>query len=100
MEVPVLLLRTLEELLTADIEKFKWYLAMKVLDSCKPIAKSRLENAARLNIVDIMIQSHGEASAVLLTVEILKKMHMNDAADRLKNTYAGTVNDEFLKLTC
>lgn len=100
MLVPELLLMTLEELYRADFDKFKWYLSMSIIDGCKPIARSRLENATILETVSRMIDSYGEASAVTVTVEVLKKMNINDAAERLKTTYGGAVNDEFLKLTC
>lgn len=100
MLVPELLLETLEGLVNDDFQTFKWYLTMNILDSCKPIAKSRLEKACRTETVSRMTENYGEASAVNITVEILKKMNISDAADRLKNTYTGTVTEEFLKLTC
>lgn len=89
MLVPQLLLETLEELGNADFETFKWYLTLKVLDSCKPIPKSRLEDSPRTDAVRRMMESYGEEMAVNVAVEILKMMGNNNAAECLKSSYAG-----------
>ncbi|XP_078022246.1 caspase b-like isoform X2 [Epinephelus lanceolatus] len=89
MLVPQLLLETLEELQDDDFETLKWYLSMNILEGCKPIPKSRLGKAPRTNTVSRMIESYGEESAVKVTVEILRKMGNNNAAEKLKSRYAG-----------
>ncbi|XP_070776903.1 NACHT, LRR and PYD domains-containing protein 10-like [Enoplosus armatus] len=88
MLVQQLLLETLEELRNDDFKMLKWYLSLKILDGCKPIAKSRLETASRAETVSRMSESYGEESAVSVTAAILKKMNFNGAAVRLQNTYA------------
>ncbi|KAL7404457.1 hypothetical protein ABVT39_015048 [Epinephelus coioides] len=92
MSVPQLLLETLEDLGDdADFEKFKWYLSMDILEGCKPIPKSCLGKAPRTNTVSRMTESYTKESAVKVTVEILRKMGNNNAAEKLKNRYAGIV---------
>uniref|UniRef100_A0A3Q1HAW3 Pyrin domain-containing protein n=1 Tax=Anabas testudineus TaxID=64144 RepID=A0A3Q1HAW3_ANATE len=102
MSVPGMLFKILEDLIDDDLKTFQWFLTLKppVLDNCKRIAKSQVVNLSREDTVSRIIESYGEASAVNLTIEILRKMNMNDAAEKLKKTYAGAVNDESLQLTC
>ncbi|KAF3687948.1 Pyrin Marenostrin [Channa argus] len=90
MQVPELLLTSLEDLLEADFEKFKFYLAMNVFDGYKPIPTSFLEKATRLDTVKKMTKSYPEEWAVNITVEILKKVPNLDAAEKLQKAYAAT----------
>uniref|UniRef100_UPI0037E70E9E uncharacterized protein n=1 Tax=Semicossyphus pulcher TaxID=241346 RepID=UPI0037E70E9E len=89
MSVQELLLETLEDLIEDDFKKLKWFLSMKIRDSCKPIPTSRLETASRIDTVRRMMESYSEDTAVSLTVEILRKMNHNEAAGRLESAYAG-----------
>ncbi|XP_070683786.1 pyrin-like [Pempheris klunzingeri] len=86
MLVPELLLETLEELGSDDFKTFKWYLSMKILDSCKPIPKSLLETTFRPETVSTLIDRYGEDLAVDISVAILKKMNNNKAAVELQKT--------------
>ena len=95
MLVPKLLLETLENQVNEDFQKFKWYLSMRVLDNCKPIPKSRLENASRSETVSRMIEVYGEKLAVGVTVKILEMMNCNSLAEELARTYAGAVDGDF-----
>ncbi|XP_044200627.1 caspase b-like [Thunnus albacares] len=88
MPVPQLLLEILEDLRDDDFKKFKFYLTTHVLDSCRPIPKSRLEKASWTDTVTEMIQTYSDESSVNITVEILKKIYNNNAAEKLKETYA------------
>lgn len=94
MRAPQLLLDTLDELGKSDFDKFKWYLSMEILDGCKPIPKSYLEDASRINTVSKMTEYYVEEMAVSISIEILKRMNMNNAAEKLKSKYAGEVDDE------
>lgn len=100
MLVPELLLEKLQDLTNDEYKHFKWYLAMKIVDSCKPIPKSILEGQDRMDTVSCMIDSYGEATAVKVSVAILRKMNVNNNADDLEGKFEGAVNAEFLKLTC
>lgn len=89
MLVPELLLETLEELQNEEFRTLKWYLSQNILESCKPFPKSHLQNASRTDTVDKIIDSYREELAVNITVEILRKMRNNRAAEELKSRYAG-----------
>ena len=92
MVVAKLLLKTLEDLGSADLATFQWYLSEGVLDGCERIPKSKLENATRAVTVDRMIAAYCEEKAVRVTMAILRNMSNNNAADELKKKYAGAVD--------
>lgn len=96
MLVPQLLLETLEELGEQDFPKFKWYLALNVLNRRTEISKCYLESSHRHVIVSKMIESYGEEVAVNMTVEILRRMKHNSAAEKLKKTYTGAQINKFV----
>lgn len=96
MLVPQLLLETLEELDEQDFIKFKWYLALNVLNSRTEISKCYLESSRRHVTVSKMMESYSEEVAVNITVEILTRMKHNSAAAKLKKTYTGAQINEFV----
>lgn len=96
MRVPLLILDTLDELGADEFKRFVWNLTQPVLDGCQPFRKGHLENTNRQDTVSKMIESYGEESAVNITVEILKRINHNNAAEKLKKTCAGAVDHEFL----
>ncbi|KAL3066462.1 hypothetical protein OYC64_016420 [Pagothenia borchgrevinki] len=83
--VDVLLLETLEELITDDFWKFKWYLDKK--NGVEPIPENDHKWANQMQTVTLMTRSYGEEMAVKVAVEILKKMK-NMNADKLTKKYA------------
>ncbi|CAK6972981.1 caspase b-like isoform X1 [Scomber scombrus] len=89
MQVPLLILDTLDELSGNEFKRFQWNLTQEVLSECKPFRKGQLENQEREDIVNKMINSYGEEPAVNVTAEILKRINYNNAADKLKKAYAG-----------
>lgn len=60
---------------------------MKIVDSCKPIPRSKLEGQDRMDTVSCMIDSYGEAIAVEVSVAILRKMNVNNIADDLQGKF-------------
>ncbi|KAF1394715.1 hypothetical protein PFLUV_G00004030 [Perca fluviatilis] len=93
MQVPLLILDTLDELGADEFKRFRWNLTQPVLDGFEPIRKGHLENADRQDTVSKMIDRYGEETAVKVAVEILKRMNHNNAAEKLKKTYAGESTD-------
>ncbi|XP_042252259.1 caspase b-like [Thunnus maccoyii] len=89
MQVPQLILDTLDELCANDFKRFLWNLTQPVLDGCQPLRKGHLENADRQDTMGKMIDSYGEESAVNITIQILKRINHNNAAEKLKKEYAG-----------
>ncbi|TKS68591.1 NACHT, LRR and PYD domains-containing protein 3 [Collichthys lucidus] len=88
MQVPELLVETLEDLGDDDLKKFKWYLTLINEGGCKPIPNARLEKASREETVSRLIERYGENGAVKVTATALRKMSNNNAADMLERAYA------------
>lgn len=91
MLVQDLLLGTLEELDSSDFNTFKWHLSHPILEDCTPIPKSRLEHDQRTDTVDRLMESYGQRLAVNITIEVLKKMNNNLAAEQLMKS-AGEIS--------
>lgn len=91
MLVEELLLEILQDLDDEQFERLKWHLSLKNLESCKPIPKYCLQNAIRTATVDKITESYTEELAVTVTVEILRKMGNNKAAEELQSRYAGEI---------
>uniref|UniRef100_A0A3P9C8K6 Pyrin domain-containing protein n=1 Tax=Maylandia zebra TaxID=106582 RepID=A0A3P9C8K6_9CICH len=94
----LLLLEKLQDLTNDEYKHFKWYLAMKIVDSCKPIPKSKLEGQDRMDTVSCMIDSYGEATAVKVSVAILRKMNVNNIADDLEGKFEGGEEEKLCHL--
>uniref|UniRef100_A0A668VW76 Pyrin domain-containing protein n=1 Tax=Oreochromis aureus TaxID=47969 RepID=A0A668VW76_OREAU len=92
MQVPELLLEKLQDLTNDDYKTFKWYLTMKIVDSCKPFPRSKLEGQDRMDTVSCMIDSYGETMAVKVSVAILRKMNVNNIADDLQGKFEATMS--------
>ena len=90
MAVQILLFETLEGILVEEFKKFKFYLKNEEVAGYRKIPPSRLETASRDETVTYMTQAYGEELAVNITIKILRKMLINDAAERLKKKYAGS----------
>lgn len=89
MLLPELLLGTLNDLGDADFNTFKWHLTLGIVEDWPPIPKSRLDRAERTDTVDRLMEYYREKLAVNITVEVLKKMNNNLAADQLRTKYEG-----------
>ncbi|XP_042261365.1 NLR family CARD domain-containing protein 3-like [Thunnus maccoyii] len=80
------LLECLEDLRADDFKKFKWYLCQRgELEGFKTIPKSRLENADRMDTVDLMVKNYC-INTIKVTRMILGKINQNDLLERLSNT--------------
>ncbi|KAI2668959.1 NLR family CARD domain-containing protein 3 [Labeo rohita] len=78
--VKVLLVNSLKEL-GKDLKEFRWFL------NNKGIPKYDLQNADVFDIVDKMVDRFGPKEAVLITVDILRKMNQNLLSEQLKKKY-------------
>ncbi|PWA33794.1 hypothetical protein CCH79_00017238 [Gambusia affinis] len=90
----------LEDLDSREMKYFHWYLhtADKSKDGFKPIKKSRLEHANRLDTVDLMVQTYTNTTK-MVAQKIFKKMHKNkgdDCKDWLLDTLL-ELNDKEMK---
>ncbi|KAJ8349053.1 hypothetical protein SKAU_G00276420 [Synaphobranchus kaupii] len=77
------ILEILKELTTAEFENFTFYLndEERVLEECKPIPRSELEDQKVTGVVILMKNAYGD-KMVKLTLEILKKIDRNDLVQR------------------
>ncbi len=80
------LLETLEGLETEDFKKFKWLLHQsEVLEGFTAIPKSQLENADRMDTVDLMKQTYS-INTIQVAIMVLRKMKQNGQVENLSNT--------------
>uniref|UniRef100_A0A3B4VFB3 Pyrin domain-containing protein n=1 Tax=Seriola dumerili TaxID=41447 RepID=A0A3B4VFB3_SERDU len=76
-----ILLMTLEDLGAEDFKKFKWFLQQKeVLEGFPSIPRTRLENADRMDTVDLMVQTYC-INTIKVTRMVLVKMNQNDLVE-------------------
>ncbi|XP_036413009.1 NACHT, LRR and PYD domains-containing protein 3-like [Colossoma macropomum] len=80
-----ILLKALEDLDDADLERFQWHLQQPNLPQFAPIPKAHLKGN-RISISDRMCQSYKDSGALEIAVVILKKMNQNNLAEKLETT--------------
>lgn len=85
--VPELLLLSFQHLDSGELETFQWYLKGHVLDGFPSIPKSQLENANRQVTVDKMVESYSDEGAVRITLDILRKMSLNNLSENFEKNY-------------
>ncbi|XP_051761717.1 tripartite motif-containing protein 16-like protein [Ctenopharyngodon idella] len=76
------LLHSLDDLDAEERKRFKWHLKNNY-----NVPSSALENADRLDTVDLMMARFGPDEAVKITVDILKKMNLNHKAEELEKKH-------------
>ncbi|XP_045066652.1 NACHT, LRR and PYD domains-containing protein 6-like [Coregonus clupeaformis] len=92
------LLAILEDLGSEELNKFKWHLTIdKLLDGFLHIPKCQLEKSERQDTVDQMVQKYRENGAVMITLEVLKRMSRNDLAEKLKRDCPTGPSDEVVE---
>ncbi|XP_056234358.1 NLR family CARD domain-containing protein 3-like [Seriola aureovittata] len=75
------LLMTLEDLGAEDFKHFKWFLQQKeVLEGFPSIPRTQLENADRMDTVDLMVQTYC-INTIKVTRMVLVKMNQNDLVE-------------------
>uniref|UniRef100_A0A3B3RBN3 Pyrin domain-containing protein n=1 Tax=Paramormyrops kingsleyae TaxID=1676925 RepID=A0A3B3RBN3_9TELE len=79
----ILLLHSLEELTEDELTKIKYNLIYLAYEKYQRIPRGQVEKLDRMGIADMMIRSYGEVDALNVIIHILKKMNLNDLAQRL-----------------
>ncbi|XP_018945000.1 stonustoxin subunit alpha-like [Cyprinus carpio] len=74
------LLAALDDLVTDELKRFKWYLRNR---NC--FSAAALEKADAPDTVDLIMKRFGPEKAVKITVDILRKMDHNHVAEQLEN---------------
>uniref|UniRef100_A0A672GCZ4 B30.2/SPRY domain-containing protein n=1 Tax=Salarias fasciatus TaxID=181472 RepID=A0A672GCZ4_SALFA len=93
------LLKILDDLGSKDFKTFKWHLSQNVLfEGIKPIPKSKLEEADRLDTVDKMINTYSNHSLEVTKI-VLKKMNMKGehSPQKLNSSVTSKKSQEKLK---
>ncbi|XP_048859796.1 NACHT, LRR and PYD domains-containing protein 3-like isoform X1 [Brienomyrus brachyistius] len=76
-----LLLDYLNDLSDEELKEFK--LRLPVNKELKPLPKGQMKTLGRTDFAEMMMNSYSKAGALKVTLEILKKMNLNDLAQRL-----------------
>ncbi|XP_076137441.1 NACHT, LRR and PYD domains-containing protein 12-like [Alosa pseudoharengus] len=79
-----LLFRTLDELKAEDLKRFRMYLSERTVEGCEPIPKGKLEDKGATDVASEMKEAYGGERSVKMTLTILRKMNLNDLADKLE----------------
>ncbi|XP_048857977.1 NACHT, LRR and PYD domains-containing protein 10-like [Brienomyrus brachyistius] len=77
-----LLLDCLKDLSDDELKEFK--LRLPENKELKPLPKGQMKTSGRTDFAEMMMNSYSKAGALKVTLEILKKMNLNDLAQRLK----------------
>uniref|UniRef100_A0A3P9DAT5 Pyrin domain-containing protein n=1 Tax=Maylandia zebra TaxID=106582 RepID=A0A3P9DAT5_9CICH len=80
-----ILLGTLEDLGRDDFEKFKWHLKNGSVEDLPAIPVSKLENAERTKVVDLMFETYS-INTFEVTKKLLGKINKNDLLENLNET--------------
>ncbi|KAK6300937.1 hypothetical protein J4Q44_G00290350 [Coregonus suidteri] len=87
LDVPALLLATLEELTGEQLKTFQSNLTSVQLPDFSPIPESQLENTDRQDTVDQMVKTYSPERVVEITLRILRKMNLHDLAKKLQRDH-------------
>ncbi|XP_042174825.1 uncharacterized protein LOC112241595 isoform X1 [Oncorhynchus tshawytscha] len=87
LDIPALLLTSLEEMNPDELRRFQSYLSSGWMLGFPPIPESQLENTDRQDTVDQMVKSYGPERAVRNTGRILRKMDRDDLAEKLQRDH-------------
>uniref|UniRef100_A0A3B3R8M8 Pyrin domain-containing protein n=1 Tax=Paramormyrops kingsleyae TaxID=1676925 RepID=A0A3B3R8M8_9TELE len=66
-----------------ELKKFKSKLSRTKYKELKPLSRAQMKDLDRTDLADKMISSYSEVDALNVMLEILKKMNLNDLAQRM-----------------
>ncbi|XP_074471661.1 NLR family CARD domain-containing protein 3-like [Sebastes fasciatus] len=75
----------LEDLNTKEFKEFKWHLQLGVRVDFPPIPISQLENADRMDTVNLMVQTYHKNTTTVTRI-VLEEIPRNDLVEKLPNT--------------
>ncbi|XP_063077109.1 uncharacterized protein LOC134467118 [Engraulis encrasicolus] len=80
------LFSTFDDLRCKELKRFKAYLSGKIMEGFEPIPRGQLERCDETDLASKMKERYGEEGAVRMTLTILRKMELNDLANRLEES--------------
>ncbi|XP_076134940.1 NLR family CARD domain-containing protein 3-like [Alosa pseudoharengus] len=85
-----LLCKTLDELEEADLKRFKAFLSDSegTMEGFKHIPKGKLEHSDSTDVASKMMEVYGDEDSVKMTLTILRKMNLNDLANKLEESFS------------
>ncbi|XP_048104148.1 apoptosis-associated speck-like protein containing a CARD [Alosa alosa] len=85
-----LLFRTLDDLESEDLKRFRTYLfdSEGNMEGFEPIPKGKLEDSDATDVASKMKEAYGGEGSVKMTLTILRKMNLNNLADKLERDAA------------
>ncbi|XP_062387361.1 NACHT, LRR and PYD domains-containing protein 12-like [Sardina pilchardus] len=89
-----LLLKTLDELKSAELKRFRMYLSERTVEGFEPIPRGTLEDSDTTDVASIMTDAYGEEGRVKVTQTILRKMNLNNLADKLEERDAAATGKQ------
>uniref|UniRef100_A0A4W5LDY0 Pyrin domain-containing protein n=1 Tax=Hucho hucho TaxID=62062 RepID=A0A4W5LDY0_9TELE len=99
LDVPALLLTTLEELTEEQLKIFQSNLSIGWLLGFPPIPSRQLENADGQDTVDQMVKRYDPEGAVSNTLMILRLMNLDDLAEQLERDHTrGNITRMYINL--
>ena len=99
LDVPALLLTTLEELTEEQLKIFQSNLTTVQLPDFPLIPERQLENTDRQDTVDQMMKSYGPERAVRNTLKILRRRNLDDLAEKLERYHTrGNITTMYINL--
>lgn len=79
------MVKTLDEVTSDEMKRFQWLLIKHQRRGYEPIKRSELDrDTSRENTVELMVNKYKENGALGVTINILKDMHQNTLAGKLK----------------
>uniref|UniRef100_A0A3B3RGU6 Pyrin domain-containing protein n=1 Tax=Paramormyrops kingsleyae TaxID=1676925 RepID=A0A3B3RGU6_9TELE len=66
-----------------ELKEFKWKLSHIKYKELKSLPRGQVKDLDRTDLADKMISSYSEVDALNVMLDILKKMNLNDLAQRL-----------------
>lgn len=79
------MVNTLDEVTSDEMKRFQWLLIKHKRYGIEPIKRSELDrDTSRENTVELMVNKYKENGALGVTINILKDMHQNTLAGKLK----------------
>ncbi|KAM4718419.1 uncharacterized protein FYW61_016252 [Anableps anableps] len=73
----------LDDISDEEFTTFKWYLKKETWKGMEPIKTKKLQTAERLEVVDLMVQKYNLSEAMMIMVNLFKKINRNDLVKKL-----------------
>ncbi|MEQ2219658.1 hypothetical protein XENOCAPTIV_021457 [Xenoophorus captivus] len=77
------LIDVLDDISDDEFTTFKWHLKKETWKGIDPIKTTKLQRAQRLDVVDLMVQKYQLNGAMMVMMNVFKKINRNDLVKKL-----------------